>query len=481
MLIYWGLRFYFWADSIKILPPMKRNTSGKKSPAPCCRLLVLLLILVPYVLPPARAQSSQPPNIVLILVDDLGYGDLSSYGASDLETPNIDALIASGMRFDQFYANSPVCSPTRASILSGRYPPMVGVPGVVRTYARDNWGYLSADAVLLPAMLKRRGYHTGMVGKWHLGLESPNKPHERGFDTFKGFLGDMMDDYYNHRRHGINYMRFNDTVLTPEGHATDLFTDWAIEYIESRTVSPAPFFLYLAYNAPHTPIQPPQDWLDKVKAQHPEMDERRARLVALIEHMDDGIGRVLQSLKASGYGENTVVVFTSDNGGQLNAGASNGSLRDGKQSMYEGGLKVPTGISWPGKIEAGSSSDYVALTMDVFSTLVDIAGVPVNHFVEGRSFLPALMGEQQEWQDRALFFSRREGNMRFAGKTIEAVRLGDWKLLQNSPFEPQELYNLANDPLETQNLVESHPEKYRELAILLRAHLQEAGRIPWQP
>ena len=259
--------------------------------------------------------SQSAPNIVLILVDDLGYGDLSSYGAQDLQTPAIDSLVASGMHFSQFYANSPVCSPTRASLLSGRYPPMAGVPGVIRTHAANSWGALSEDVILLPEMLRRGGYHTGMIGKWHLGLTAVDHPNARGFDYFKGFLGDMMDDYYHHRRHGINYMRENLQVIQPTGHATDLFSDWAVTYIESRTVSEAPFFLYLAYNAPHTPIQPPEDWLNRVKDRENGISEERARLVALIEHMDAGIGRVIQALDENEYSENTLVVFVSDNGG----------------------------------------------------------------------------------------------------------------------------------------------------------------------
>ncbi len=439
--------------------------------------LLILLCLNPQ---SVEAQRTEPPNIVLILVDDLGYGDLSSYGATDLQTPHIDNLIASGMRFDQFYANSSVCSPTRASLLTGRYPAMVGVPGVVRTRQRDNWGHLSEDAVMLPEVLKRNGYHTGMVGKWHLGLERPNRPHDRGFDEFKGWLGDMMDDYYEHRRHGINYMRFNDDVIHPEGHATDLFTDWAQEYIKSRTVSSAPFFLFLSYNAPHTPIQPPEDWLEKVKAREAGIDDARAKLVALIEHMDDGIGQVLQTLKQEGYDENTVVIFTSDNGGQVNVGGRNGNLRDGKQSMYEGGLKVPMGVSWPGNIQAGSRSDYVGITMDIFSTLADLADVSLTHFIEGKSFLPTLMGETQEWRQRDIFFSRREGGMRYAGKTIEALRRGDWKLVHDSPFRPMELYNLADDPLEENNLAEKETDIFRSMVAALRIHIQEGGRVKWQ-
>ena len=212
-----------------------------------CRLILFMVFLW------AETSQSQQPNIVLIVADDLGYGDLSTYGAQDLSSPALDSLAASGIQFNQFYANSPVCSPTRASLLSGRYPPLVGVPGVIRTHAADNWGNLLPDVHLLPEMLRLHGYHTAMIGKWHLGLYPPQRPIDRGFDHFQGFLGDMMDDYYTHQRHGLNYMRHGDKVITPEGHATDLFSDWAVRYIESRTSSTAPFFLYLAYNAPHTP------------------------------------------------------------------------------------------------------------------------------------------------------------------------------------------------------------------------------------
>ncbi len=397
-----------------------------------------------------------------------------------METPAVDSLASAGMRFSRFYANSSVCSPTRAALLSGRYPPMAGVPGVIRTPARDNWGALSTDVTLLPAMLRRNGYHTAMVGKWHLGLHAPDRPIDRGFDFFHGFLGDMMDDYYHHRRYGINYMRRNDNVIDPEGHATDLFTSWASDYIESRTLSPAPWFLYLAYNAPHTPIQPPEEWVARVKAREPEMDDRRAKLVALIEQMDHGIGQVLRTLHGAGFAENTLIAFASDNGGLLNVGANNGPLRDGKQAMYEGGIRVPAIVAWPDVVAAGTESDYVGLTMDLYPTLLEAAGVPLTHYIEGQSFMPTLRGEAQSWKDRYLFFSRREGNLRYNGKTVEAVRHGAWKLVQNSPFAPLELFNLDEDPLEQTDLSEDHPEVFRRLAAALRHYIQEAGKVPWQ-
>ena len=428
---------------------------------------------------PVQVQA-QRPNIVLILADDLGYADVSSYGSEDLQTPHIDTLIESGMRFDRFYANSPVCSPTRAALLSGRYPPFAGVPGVIRTHAQNSWGYLSPDVTLLPQVLKRGGYHTALVGKWHLGLEAPNRPTDRGFDHFHGFLGDMMDDYYIHRRHGINYMRQNEAVIHPEGHATDLFSDWAVAYIQEREASSAPFFLYLAYNAPHTPIQPPEDWVQRVLEREPGIDADRARLVALIEHMDAGIGKVVQALKDTGAYENTLIVFTSDNGGQLNVGANNGPHRDGKQSVYEGGLLVPTGIAWPERIAAGTRSDAVALTMDLYPTLAEAAGLNLTHYIEGQSLFSILTGQQTDLAPRDVFFSRREGGTRYGGKTIEAVRRGDWKLLQNSPFGPQELYNLRSDPYEQTNLIETERDIFSDLARALRAHIRQAGSVPWQ-
>lgn len=425
------------------------------------------------------------PNFLLILVDDLGWGDLSSYGASDLQTPNIDNLVSQGMNFTNFYANCPVCSPTRAALLSGRYQDLVGVPGVIRTHQENSWGYLDPNAKLMPELLRENGYQTAIVGKWHLGLTSPNTPNEHGFDFFHGFLGDMMDDYYTHRRHNINYMYENDQEIDPQGHATDLFSDWASEYLQNvdRT---KPFFLYLAYNAPHTPIQPPEEWLERVKQREPEIDEKRAKLVALIEHLDDGIGRVLHTLKESGLENETIVLFTSDNGGQLGVGANNGPHRNGKGSLYEGGIKVPMSITWPGKIQPGTQSERIGLTMDVMPTFFEAANIPIQHKIDGESFLPTARGETQAYSTRDLFWGRREGrecdscNFPVAG-TIYGMRRDDWKLLQPHPEMDFELYNLADDPLEAQNLAQAEPEKFKELHDALLVQLNKYAQVPWQP
>lgn len=426
-------------------------------------------------------EADPLPNILLILTDDQGYHDVSYYGTSDLRTPNIDQIAKNGIRFDEFYANCPVCSPTRAALLSGSYPDVVGVPGVIRTFPEDNWGYFNPKEPTLPAMLSKKGYQTAIIGKWHLGLESPNTPNERGFDYFHGWLGDMMDDYWAHRRHNINYMRENNKVIDPEGHATDLFTTWSQDYIKKQAKSKKPFFLYLAYNAPHFPVQPPKEWLAKVKAREKGIEEKRANLVALIEHMDDGIGKVVKTLKDEGLYENTLIIFTSDNGGHLPSMANNGPVRDGKQSMYEGGLRVPACMSWPGRIKGGRVSNQTNLSMDLYPTLLQLANVEPKN-IHGRSFLPTLLNENQIMvvEERDLYFTRREGGKEYGGMASYGLRKGKWKLVKNSPHKPMELFDMENDQLEKNNVIDQNPQVYAELNKLLMKHIQEGGSVPWQ-
>lgn len=440
--------------------------------------LVLLLILsfVAFI-----CAAATKPNILVILTDDQGRGDYSAFGTTDIRTPQLDRLCREGMTFHNFLANSCVCSPTRAALLTGCYPDRVGVPGVIREETPDDsWGFLAARTTLLPQWLKPAGYHTALIGKWHLGISSPNTPTERGFDFFYGFLGDMMDDYWTHLRHGHNFMRRNLEVITPQGHATDVFTGWACDYLTERAKAGGPFFLYLAYNAPHDPIQPPPEWLAKVKQREPGMTEKRTRLVALIEHLDAGIGQVLDTLDRTGLATNTLVIFTSDNGGVLANGANNGPWRSEKQHMYEGGLRVPGMVRWPSVIKPGSRTERMTLTMDIFATACEVAGVTPPRGIDGVSFLPALIGKEQSSPKRDLYFVRREGGMAYGGKTIEAFRRGDWKLLQDSPFQPLELYDLKFDPQETTNLAAKNSGMRDELAAALRKQIQRAGAVPWQ-
>jgi arylsulfatase A-like enzyme len=425
--------------------------------------------------------KAERPNILVILTDDQGRGDYSAFGTKDLRTPNMDALCRDGLTFENFYANSCVCSPTRAALLTGCYPDRVGVPGVIREETPENsWGWLSPRATLLPQALRAAGYHTALVGKWHLGVSSPNTPTERGFDFFHGFLGDMMDDYTTHLRNGHNYMRKNLETVDPRGHATDVFTGWACDYLKERAKAGGPFFLYLAYNAPHDPIQPRPDWLEKVQKREPGLSETRAKLVALIEHLDDGIGEVLATLERTGLATNTLVIFTSDNGGVLKNGANNGPWRSEKGHVYEGGLRVPCAVRWPGHVRPGSRTERVALTMDIFATACAAAGVKSPAGIDGVSFLPTLLGEPEPATARTAYYVRREGGPNYGGRTIEALRCGAWKLVQDSPYAPSELYNLRSDPQEAEDLSQANRQKCNELGVALRAQIQRGGAVPWQ-
>lgn len=427
------------------------------------------------------AQESQEvqKNILCILVDDLGYGDLSCQGATDLLTPNIDRIGEKGIRFNNFYANCTVSSPSRASILTGKYPDMVGVPGVIRQNKKNSWGYLSEEAILLPQLLKEKNYQTAAIGKWHLGLEEENHPNERGFDYFKGFLGDMMDDYWTHLRGGINWMRYNKEVIDPKGHATDIFTDWSIEYMKEREKDKKPFYLYLAYNAPHFPIQPPQEYLDKVLAREKGLSEKRAKNVALIEHLDYSIGRIMDYLEESGLIENTLVVFTSDNGGSLYHAQSNGKLRGGKQDLYEGGIRVPAMACWKNKIRPGTVTDNVAMLMDLFPTFCEVAGVDIDHEIDGVSIVPTLFGSKVRTDNRYLFWMRREGGG-YGGQAYYAARYRDYKLVQNTPFEAVQYFNIKEDEYETTPLKFEGNKDLEKLYKELQEHIRLSGSVPWQ-
>ena len=440
----------------------------------CC-LAVLIWALL------STRLVAGPPNILLIFTDDHGFSDVSTYRHSDVRTPHIDSIAAGGLLFTSMRSNCTVCSPSRAALLTGRYPDRVGVPGVIRTQPGDSWGYFDPSVPTVANELKKVGYSTAIVGKWHLGLESPNTPNERGFDWFHGFLGDMMDSYTTHRRHGQNYMRLNKEVVDPVGHATDIFTEWAVEYLRDRGQHKTqPFFLYLAYNAPHFPIEPPPEWLAKVKQRAPQLDDKRARNVALVEHLDDGIGRVLRALKESGLEGNTLVVFSADNGGSLPHAQNNDPWRDGKQSHYDGGLRVPFMMRWPGRITAGTRTEYAGLSFDLFPTFLELAGGQPPKDIDAVSLVPLLDGRSMDDGQRDLYFVRREGGAVYGGKSYEALIRGHWKLMQNDPYSPLQLFDLREDPYETTNVAAKHKQVVTELSAALRRHVQRGGITPWQ-
>lgn len=451
-----------------------------------------LLLLLSVVVLGAAAGLGQPPvgpgrvapgpftvgrpHILLVVADDLGIGEVSAYGATDVRTPAFDRLASEGARFTSFYANSPVCSPSRAALLTGRHPPLVGVPGVIRTDPANSWGALRRDVPLLPQVLRTRGYRTVAVGKWHLGLEAGDHPLDRGFDRFRGFLGDMMDDYRTHRRHGINYMRDGRAEIDPGGHATDLFTQWAVDAVEQHDPR-VPLFLYLAYNAPHVPIQPTEASLARVRAREPGIDERRAKLLALVEHMDEGIGRVVDAFERRGMYDGLLVMVTSDNGGEVSAGATNRGLRGGKPLLFEGGIRIPALLRMPGLTRPGQVVDTPAQLMDLTPTVAELLDAPLDS-PDGVSLWPAIVGKPLPARD--LFFSIREGP-RLGGQAVYAMRRGPWMLLQERPREAWQLYDLGRDPEQKTNRASASEET--PLAAMdgaAQAFIKSAEDVPFR-
>ena len=428
-------------------------------------------------------NNGKHPNIIVILADDLGYGDLSCMYSRDMRTPNLDTFFGEGVRMDNFYTNASLSSPARASLLTGRYCDMAGVQGVIRNEGPNayyqNFGYLAPDATLMQQTLKANGYATALIGKWHLGYTSPNIPNERGFDLFKGILGGMMDDYYTHIRMGFPALRINDSVCPKvEGHITDVLTNWAIDFTREQHDKAKPYFLYLAYNAPHLPLDAPKDWIEKVKQREPGISDTRAKLVALIEHLDAGIGRLFDYLKQSGQWENTFIIFTSDNGGFRGAEANNGPYRGYKSSMYEGGLRIPAAFFLKGRIEKGRSEN-VAQLMDIFPTVCDLLGIDSGLNFDGISILSTLEGKEQKTDDRYFWYMIRE--MGQGGNKMQtAIRKGSYKLLQNYASEPYELYNLEADTGEKHPLeIKNNDNIYNELYLQMRMRIACAGAVPW--
>ena len=424
--------------------------------------------------------SSEKPNFIVIYTDDQGYGDTSMYGKTGVQTPHMDRIAKEGMLFTKMRANCTVCTPSRAALITGIYADRAGAPGVLRNERSRSWGYLNPKTPTIADELNKLGYHTALIGKWHLGLQEPNTPNGRGFDFFHGFLGDMMNDYYHHKRGGVNWLRKNKEVIEGNGiHATDLFTNWADEYLKQRSIKKEPFFLFLAYNAPHFPIQPPKEWVEKVQKREPDMSEGRVKAVAFVEHTDDQIGRILKSLEDYKLSDNTVIFFTSDNGGSSSHFQENDPWRGGKQDHYDGGLKVPFCVRWPGTVKAGSKSDYQGLTFDIFSTCVEAAGGTPSDNLDAVSLLPLLKGEDFSTPDRELYFVRREGGGDRAGMAYHALIKDGYKLMHNRPMAPLELYNITKDPQETTDLLKKETDRVRKMTNRLEYHIKRGGMTPW--
>jgi arylsulfatase A-like enzyme len=420
------------------------------------RRVLRLLVLLSCVLP-ALSLARAAPNIVYIVSDDQGWKDVGYHG-SDIGTPNIDALAQGGVRLEQFYAQ-PFCTPTRAALMTGRYPFRYGLQTTV--IASNHTYGLATDEFLLPQALKDAGYETAIVGKWHLGHADPKYwPRQRGFDHQYGpLIGEI--DYFTHEQHDVlDWYRDNVPVREP-GYSTTLLGDDAVKLIEAHDPK-TPLYLYLTFNAPHTPYQAPQDALDRYKN---IADPTRRAYAAMISSMDDQIGRVVAALEKRGLRDNTLIVFQSDNGGTTNPLFSgeldmkgvklpvdNGPYRDGKASVYEGGTRVIALANWPGHIKPGTVVDEMIHVVDIYPTLLGLAGGKLgqNKPLDGFDVWGTISGGKPSPRSEIVY-------------NIEpfraGVRQGDWKLVWRTPL-PQavELYNIARDPYEKDNVADAHAD-----------------------
>lgn len=421
------------------------------------------------------AQKKSRPNFIFIMADDLGYGDLGCYGQAKIKTPNLDKMASEGMRFTSAYSGSPVCAPSRSCLMTGQH--------TGHTTVRQNTSAIDKSRVpLLPEdttvaeLLKKAGYTTAMIGKWGLGEPGTSgEPKRKGFDYFFGYLNQ------NHAHHYYPEFLYRNTekVFFPENKAGkrvtysyDLFEKEALSFLDNA--KDKPFFLYLPFTTPHAELLVPEDSLDEYKGKFvedkPYINDKgeggyatqmtpHAAYAAMITRMDRGIGRIFDKLKELAIDKDTIVFFTSDNGpsdaGGIDADFFNsaGPLRGAKHDLYEGGIRMPMIVRWPGKIQAGSESNQPWAFCDFLPTVTDIVGADNPLDIDGISILPTLIGQKQK-QHEYLYWEFSAGSKNF----LQAVRMGDWKAIRVNPESPVELYNLKNDLAEKNNVADLHPD-----------------------
>ncbi|MDX1640231.1 MAG: sulfatase-like hydrolase/transferase, partial [Balneolaceae bacterium] len=389
------------------------------------------------------------PNVVIIMADDLGYGDLTSFGGDgSIPTPNIDRLAREGLSFRNFHTNGAVCSPTRASLLTGLYPQETGIEGVVTAKSHRDTG-LKPEEYTLAEFFKGEGYQTAIMGKWHVGYLPEFGPMVQGFDHFRGFVSGNVDYQSHIDQEGYADWWKAKSLVPEDGYLTDLITDHGIRFMNQ--VQDSPFLLYLAHGAPHYPYQGPDDPADRtVQGDFPVLGSREDQVTAykeMIQSLDRNVGRVMNYLEKQNILEETLVVFLSDNGATTRVG-SNDPFRGSKGQMYEGGHHVPAVFYWEGVTPSGTT-DQLALTMDIFPTLIDILGATTQRHFSGISLKPVIIGDRQRIQDG----SNRTVFWRFRGN--KAALMGDWKLVIND--EGEALYDLSRDIGETNNVKQKYP------------------------
>ena len=458
---------------------------------------MLSRLLIVMTLSFSAACLAEQPNVLLIYVDDLGYGDLGSYGHPVIQTPNIDALAGSGMTFTNYYAPSALCSPSRAGVLTGRAPYRTGIKSWI---PEDSGIFLRDEEITLAEILSAEGYATALIGKWHLnsdlGSEDEPQPTDQGFQYFYGHNAFQTPTNKNPN----NIYRGRELLPPQEGYTAQLYADEAIEWLERRDRD-QPFFLFLSMAEPHTPIENPREY-NEIYANYtngpvvpipsglPQVPVERlvargpGEYYANITYMDEQLGRVLQWLDRKDLAGNTIVVFTSDNGPvtsswlswyELNAYGSTGGFRGRKHLLYEGGIKVPAIIRYPGVVEAGSTSDELLIGTDLFVTLAHLGGgtVPDDRPIDGMDVREVLSGGELE--SRTVFWA-----LDSVSEFEFVVRRGDWKLFLDRDGDPRELYELTVDPLEFFNVRVDHPDVVADLVSRFEAQRYLQGRTSKQ-
>jgi arylsulfatase A-like enzyme len=417
-------------------------------------------------------HAAGPPNLVVIMTDDQGYADVGFNGCKDIPTPNIDKIAGQGIRFTNGYVTYPVCGPSRAGFMTGRYQQRFGFERNPQYRPADPNMGLPRSEETIAEVLQKAGYTSGIVGKWHLGAHPELHPLSRGFDFFHGHLGGghnyfpellTIKDSYDTKDEPDSYKTWilrNHEPVEPRKYLTDEFSDAAVEFIESS--KDAPFFLFLSYNAPHTPMQATEEYL----ARFPDIeDPKRRTYAAMVSAVDDGVGRVLAKLEELDLDENTLVFFLSDNGGSPKNASVNTPLRGHKSDVWEGGYRVPFALQWKGKLPEGIDYDNPVSSLDILATIAGLAAVPASpeRPLDGVNLVPYLTGEK-EGAPHDLILLRKWDQKRYA------VRKGDYKLVIPGKDKRPVLFNLASDIAEEDNIISSHKEIAAEL---------EAIRIEW--
>jgi arylsulfatase A-like enzyme len=409
-------------------------------------------------LPFAKGKPARKPNIIIILADDLGYADTGFNGCKDIPTPNIDSIAHSGVRFTNSFVSHPYCSPSRAGLLTGRYQHRFGHEcNPAYELANPKLG-LPLSEILLSNLLQNAGYFTGIIGKWHLGASEVFHPNQRGFMEFYGFL------------HGIHdYMRSvacGQALLDPllrnkepqphPGYLTDVFSYEAVDFI--RRHQDKPFFLYLSYSAVHIPLQAPDKYIARFKY---IKEKKRRTYAAMTGAMDDGIGQVLSALRNYNLEKDTLIFFLSDNGGDLNWGACNNPLRDGKPSLYEGGIHVPFAVQWKGTLPNSEVYNSQVISLDIFATAAAAAGadLPADREYDGVNLMPYLLKKKQGLPHEQLFW-RIDNGLSYA------IRESQYKLVGNAKNHKKELFDLSTDPQESRDISEDKPNEVQRLSLL---------------